>query len=104
MSLAVCRGLVLDTPRDNEELTFSEFDHTFPQVNRELALEDQEKLVLMFVLMPHEFAFELRKLHVLAIELGDDTRALGLVELTELFGEIHFLVLAITHFRRPTIY
>ena len=59
--------------------------------------EDQEKLVLVLVMMPDELAFELHKLNVLAIELTDDVGAPGLRELPKFVGEVHLPVLAIAH-------
>ena len=66
-----------------------------------MAVENQEELVLALVVMPDELAFDLRELHVLAVELTDDPRTPPFRELLELLREVHLVDLAIAHARPP---
>jgi len=64
---------------------------------RQLAVEDQEELVLLLVMVPDELAFKLGELDVLAVQLANDTRAPMFSELLEFLGEVDFVVRAVTH-------
>ena len=101
MGLGYGHGLVFDTPRNDQELAFVEFDDSIAKMDGQMAAEDQEELVLALVMMPDELAFELRELHVLAIELADDPRAPAFRELLELFREIDLIGLALAHASPP---
>ena len=103
MHLTRGHGLVLDSPRHDEELALVEFDDSIAEVDGEATAEDQEELVLMRVVMPHELAFELRELDVLAVQLADDPRAPALRELLELLGEVHLLGPDVAHARLPAV-
>jgi AcrR family transcriptional regulator len=62
---------VLDTARHDEQLPGPEHDIAVPQLNRQLPVEDQEKLVGVGVLMPGELALDLHEPHVVIVNLGD---------------------------------
>jgi hypothetical protein len=101
VGLTCGHGLVFDPPRHDEELAFVEVDGSLAEVDGEASSEDQEELVLLFVVMPHELALELRELDVLAVQLADDPRAPLFRELLEFLGEVHLLGLAVAHARLP---
>ena len=92
--------LVIDATRNDEELALFECDHSVPQMNAQLAREDEKELVLTLVVMPDKLTFEFRELDVLAIELTYDAGTPGLGELPKLVGKVHLLVLALSHGRR----
>ncbi len=97
MSLGFGDGLVFDTPRNDEELALAEFDDPVTKMYRQVAVEDQEELGLLLVMVPDELAFELGELDVLAVELANDTGAPMFSELLEFLGEVNLVVLAATH-------
>src|SRR5688572_6474626 len=68
-------GAVLDAAGHDQEFPFLQPDVAVPELHAETALHDHEELVLMLVVMPDEFALELRELHMLAVELADDLGA-----------------------------
>tara|TARA_B100000809_G_scaffold26820_1_gene23426 strand:- start:483 stop:821 length:339 start_codon:yes stop_codon:yes gene_type:complete len=89
--------LVFHSPGNDEELAFVEFDDPIAKMYRQVAVEDQEELVLSLVMVPDELTFELGELDVLAIELADDTGAPMFSELLEFLGEVNGVVLAAAH-------
>ncbi len=99
MGLGCGHRLVFDAPRNDKELALVEFDDSITKVDGQLATEDEKELVLALVVVPDELAFELRQLHMLAVELADDPRAPAFGELLELLGEVHLVGLAVAHAR-----
>ncbi len=97
MGLGFGDRLVFYAPRNDEELALVEFDDPVTKMYRQVAVEDQEELVLLLVMVPDELAFELGELDVLAVELANDTGAPMFSELLEFLGEIDLVVLAVTH-------
>ena len=86
----VRHGAVLDASRDDQEISFVEPDVAVPQFHAEAALDHQEKLVLVVVVVPGEGALEFHELHLLAVQLGDDAGVPMIGEGGELLPEIHF--------------
>ena len=101
MGLGFGDRLVFYAARNDEELALVEFDDPITKMYRQVAVEDQEELVLLLVMVPDELAFELGELDVLAVELADDTGAPAIRELLEFLGEVHLVVLAAAHARPP---
>src|SRR5262245_20971274 len=54
---------MLDAARNDQELPRLERDVLIAELHREATVDDQEQLVLMLVVMPHELALELHQLH-----------------------------------------
>ena len=100
MGLGFGDRLVFYAARNDEELALVEFDDPVTKMYRQVAVEDQEELVLLLVMVPDELAFEFGELDVLAVELADDTGAPMFSELLEFLGEVHLVVLA-AHARPP---
>jgi len=82
---------VLDPAWNDEELARIKRDDALAEMDFEMALENEEQLVFVLVVVPHELALELDELHVLAVELADDARTPVLRELPELLGEVYLL-------------
>ncbi len=97
MGLGLGDRLMFYAPRHDEELAFVELDDPVTKMYRQVAVEDQEELVLSLVMVPDELTFELGELDVLAIELADDTGAPMFSELLEFLGEVNGVVLAAAH-------
>ena len=97
MSLIRRDGFVLDTARNDEELSFFEIHDAVSHVNAELAFEDQEEFVFVLMVMPDELPRELHNLHMLAVELADDAWAPRFRKLFKLVGQVHFFVLTLAH-------
>jgi len=97
VSVGCGHRLVFDTPGNDEELAFVEFNDPVTEMYRQVPAKDQKQLVLALVMVPDEFAFELRELDMLTVELTDNTRAPAFRELMEFLGEVHFIVLAVAH-------
>jgi hypothetical protein len=82
---------VLDALWDDEEFARVERDVAIAELDHEAALEDEEQLVRMLVMVPHEVACELRDLDLLAVELTDDARAPMVHEEAQLLREVHLV-------------
>ena len=66
-------GVVFDAFGDNVHVAFVEVDgFAIAKLDGELALEDEEEFVFVFVGVPGEIAFEFGELDLLAVEFGDD--------------------------------
>ena len=59
MGLGLGDRLMFYAPRHDEELAFVELDDPVTKMYRQVAMEDQEELVLLLVMVPDELAFEL---------------------------------------------
>ena len=101
MGLGFGDRLVFYAPGNDEELAFVEFDDPVTKMYRQVAVEDQEELIFLLVMVPDELAFELGELDVLAVEFADDTGTPTFSELLEFLGEVHLVVLAAAHARPP---
>jgi hypothetical protein len=86
--LPCCNRLVLDTPRNDEELSRLEPDFAVTKLDRQTALEHEEELVFSLVTVPDELALRLRDLDVLPVELADDARAPVFAEEAELLSKV----------------
>jgi hypothetical protein len=84
-------GPMLDASRNDEELSFPERDIPIAKLHDEAATNDEEELVFVFVLMPHELPLELHELDLLAVEFPDDLGIPLRVEQRELLAEIDLL-------------
>src|SRR5262245_64167022 len=71
---------MLDAARNDEEVTGAQFDVGIAQLDRKVALEDEEKIVGVGVRVPDELAFCLREEHLVVVVTGDDPRRPGLIE------------------------
>jgi hypothetical protein len=60
------------------------------EFHAEAALDYQEHLVFMIVMVEHERAVELDELHILSVELGGYAGIVVVVYFRELFGDVDF--------------
>jgi hypothetical protein len=58
---------VLNALRDDEELSGRECDVAIAELDYEAALEHEEQLVRLLMMVPHELALELRELDLLPV-------------------------------------
>ena len=56
-------------------------DDPIPQLDLEMTVQDEEQLVLVFVVVPDELPFELGQLDLLSVQLSDDPGAPVIAEL-----------------------
>src|SRR5262245_38479204 len=82
---------VLDAAWDDEELPRPEDDVAVPELDRELAGEDEEEVVGVRVRVPDELATRLCDLHLAVVVVRDDLRRERLAEGRELVGEVDLL-------------
>jgi len=81
-------GPMLGAARNDAEVAFRQlYVHLFPELDGKRALEHKEALIGRLVVVPVEGAFELRHLHVLAVECRHDAWGPLLVELAQFFGQ-----------------
>lgn len=71
---------MLDTLRDDEHLAWVQLDTAVPELNGQLALQNQEEVVRLIVLVPVERPFDLHNHEIVSVELAHCT---WLVVLTE---------------------
>src|ERR1700686_5680673 len=74
---------------DNELAGFDPFVMV-AEVHAEAALDDEEHLVFVLVMMENELAFQLIELHVLAVEFGGDVGLPVFGDLGEFLGDVYF--------------
>src|SRR5664279_9020 len=100
-------GPMLHAARYDEHVARREINRSIAKLHAEGAAMDEKELVLVLVMMPVEGALDLRDLHVLPIELADDSRTPVIVDRGELSREHHLLhrhpSKAITHSGAPSI-
>ena len=77
---------MLDTARDDTQLTRLQSHTVIAKLNRHLTTPNQEHLILPFVLMPRKYSLELHKLEFLAIQLCYDLRSPMLTNCLKLFA------------------
>src|SRR6185312_14862586 len=88
LRFALGEWLVLDAFRHDEQLAFREIDRAVAEIDAQLAVEDDEGLVGVLVVVPDEIAFEPHQLELVVVHLGDDFGRPLLPEEPEFFREI----------------
>src|SRR5262249_848341 len=63
---------MLDAARHDDELAAFDSHRAIAKLHVEAALENEEELVFILVVMPHELAAEFHQLDMLAVQLADD--------------------------------
>src|SRR5215470_11378624 len=61
---------VLHSARNNQELTGIDAHFAVAQAHEQLAFDHKEKLVLIVMMMPDEFAFQLDHLHIRVVQFA----------------------------------
>ena len=82
---------MLDAARHDEQLAFAQLDDAIAEFHAKRTVHDEEQLVLVLVLMPHELTLEFHQLHVLAVELPGDSGVPMVVEERKLICEIDLI-------------
>ena len=70
-----------------QEIALLKIDRTILKLNAQRTFNDVEKLVLSIMRMPDQFAFELRSLEKLVVDLSDDLRGPIIVHPVECGGQ-----------------
>lgn len=91
VNLFVCYGAVFDTAGNDEELALFEPDPAIAELHVEAALDDQEELVFMVMMVPHERTEEFDELDELAVQFSDDPGLPVIVEKRELLFEVDLI-------------
>src|SRR5262249_34570832 len=84
--------LVLYTFRDDEHLARRQLDRPIAKIDPQSALQDDERLIRMLVIMPNEVALQPHELELVVVHFGYDLRLPLLVEYPELLAKIDRLV------------
>src|SRR5439155_8996539 len=74
--------------RHDDEFTFPNNRFAVAEFHPKHAFDHQKQFILVVMVMPDEFAFELRRLHVKIVELPDDFGAPAVGETAELLRKI----------------
>src|SRR5262245_66131844 len=80
--------LVLYVLRDNEHLARRQLDRTIAKIDPQNALEDDERLIRMLVIVPNEVALQPHELELVVVHFGYDFRLPLLAKATELVAVI----------------
>jgi hypothetical protein len=90
MNLFISDRAVANPSRDHEQLPWAQHDIVvILQADAELASRDEEELVGLIVLVPHEFASGLDHLDIVVVDGGHDLGAPVVVEASELHFKVH---------------
>ena len=92
MRLLVGDRAVLDSPRNDEEVSFLQLDVPVSQLDRQAPFEDEEEVVRLGVRVPDELALQLPDLDLVVVVVANDARLEVLLERRELLREIDGLV------------
>jgi len=84
--------LVFDALRHDEHFACRDMDRAVAKIDPQNAIEDDEGLVGVLVIVPDEIALELHDLELIVVHFGDDLRLPLLVEQFQLRAEIDRLV------------
>jgi hypothetical protein len=82
-----CDRSMLDPAGNHQEVSLHQVDAAVTELHPEGAVEHQEELIFLLVVVPHELAPELHQLHGLPVELGDNLRTPVLVNRSQLFAK-----------------
>ena len=83
---------VLHPTRDHEQLAFGELDVAIAQVDRQPALDDEEEVVGLIVLVPDERPVDLDDLELQVVQVADDAGLIGSLEELELLRQVDLIV------------
>src|SRR5262245_24256471 len=81
-------GLVFKTSRHDEHVTRTQRDVPISEMDRHLAVQDDEDLIGLGMTVPDELALDLDELEVVVVHPGDDLRRPALAEARELFMHV----------------
>ena len=82
---------MLDTARDDEHLAGTELHVAVAELDRQPPAENEEEVIRVVMLVPHEFAQNLDDHELVVVQVADDARAVGTLEQPNLLFQIHFL-------------
>jgi len=74
MGLILGNGAVLNAFWDDKHFTWAKRNGPFSQLNANAPTENQEKIVRIVVLVPHEFALDFDDHQIVTVELSDYAR------------------------------
>jgi len=88
MHFVTRHGPVLDALWYDDELTRTERDLAIAELDGEVALDHDEKLVFIFVLMPDELTLNLGQFDLAVVQIRHDFRIPLIVKATEFLGQV----------------
>ena len=65
---------MLDASRKHEHLPGRDMDRAIPEIDPQIAFQDDECLVGIFMVVPNEVALQLHDLELVVVHFGDDLR------------------------------
>ena len=90
-SFLIRSGTMLDAMRNDDELTWVQFDHSVAKFDTKATPNAKEELVLPLMLMPHKGAAELHDFDFLPVELTNDLGAPVFGDERELLSEVYLV-------------
>src|SRR5271166_2956823 len=81
---------MLDTTRDYDKLSLLDPFVMVAKLHAEAAVDDEEHLVLVIVMVEYELAVELDELDVLSVEFGSDAGFVVVGDLRKFIGDVDF--------------
>src|SRR5262249_26823113 len=91
MDFLLGHGPVFDATRYDQEFALRQPDMAISELHPKPPLDDEEHLVLILVVVPHERPSELDQLDLLTVQLTDDFGLLVVSEEAELLNEVDLL-------------
>src|SRR5262249_36730145 len=92
LDLVLRERLVLDSFRNHEHLSCRDMHATVAEVDSQPALEDDESLIRILVIVPDEVALQLDDLELIVVHLGYNLRLPLLAEQSELLPKVDRVV------------
>lgn len=90
MDLLLGHGSVFNATGNNQDLALFKPNMAIPELHAETALHDQERFVLVVVLVPDELPQEFGQFDLLAVQFANDPRAPMIAEEGQLFSQVDF--------------
>jgi hypothetical protein len=82
-------GAVLYPARDDDEFPFTHDGFVIAELHAQSPFDDKKQLILVFMMVPEEFAFELHGFDVAVIHFAEDARFVVIGEAAEFFFQVN---------------
>jgi hypothetical protein len=89
VNFLVCDGAVFHAARDDDEFPFSHDGFVVAELHPQGSFDDEKQLILVFMMVPDEFALELHGFDVAVIHFAEDARVAVIGKAAEFFFQIN---------------